>query len=61
MKRDLHVVQASFIRPLIDGLTEAGAPVDRLQRMAQLSMFRIDDPGRREGNPESEVLFNRSS
>ena len=44
MRRDLHVVQISFLRPLIDGLTEAGVPVDHLLRKAGLDKFRIDDP-----------------
>jgi len=44
MKREINVVQASFIQPLIDGLKEAGAPVNRLLRKAQLNMFRSDDP-----------------
>lgn len=44
MTTELHVAQVAFMRPLIDSLTEAGAPIDRLLRMAGLDRFRIDDP-----------------
>lgn len=40
--RELHVVQVAFIRPLIDGLKEAGVPVDRLLRKSKLDLFQID-------------------
>jgi AraC-like DNA-binding protein len=42
--KDFHIVQITFLLPMIAALRDSGAPVDRLLRRAGLDKFHLEDP-----------------